>query len=158
MTDDSYLTTLTVDRTPAEVYDAVLDVRGWWSEEIEGETDRLGAEFDYRFRDVHRCRIRVVEAVPGWQVTWLVLDNHFDFVRDQGEWVGTTITFDIAERGGRTELRFTHHGLVPANECFDTCSTAWGFYVNTSLRDLITKGAGWPNRGDRAHVPARNPG
>jgi hypothetical protein len=27
-------------------------------------------------------------------------------------------------------------------ECFDTCSSAWGFFVNGSLRHLITTGKG----------------
>ena len=48
--------------------------------------------------------------------------------------------FDIARKGSKTELRFTHVGLVPEHECFDTCSNAWGFYINNSLRRLITTG------------------
>jgi uncharacterized protein YndB with AHSA1/START domain len=148
-----FTTTFTVDKPAAAVFDAVNDVRGWWSEEVEGPTDRPGAEFDYHFRDVHRCRIRVTEAVPGRKVSWLVLENHFDFISDQAEWVGTTVTFDLAERDGRTEVRFTHHGLVPDYECFDVCANAWSFYVNTSLPSLITTGAGLPNSDGQARVP-----
>jgi hypothetical protein len=32
--------------------------------------------------------------------------------------------------------------LVPAYECFESCSNAWGFYVNGSLRSLISTGKG----------------
>jgi hypothetical protein len=67
--------------------------------------------------------------------------------------VGTTVTFDLAERDGRTEVRFTHHGLVPDYECFDVCANAWSFYVNTSLPSLITTGAGLPNSDGQARVP-----
>jgi hypothetical protein len=88
----------------------------------------------------------VTEADPGRRISWLVLDNHFAFTEDQTEWTGTTVTFDIAEEGGRTEVRFTHQGLTPACECFEVCSTAWGFFVNSSLRSLITTGEGRPNR------------
>ncbi|MEV4025133.1 SRPBCC domain-containing protein [Actinosynnema sp. NPDC050801] len=154
MAEHGFTTTFTVEQTAAEVYDAVTDVRSWWSEDVEGTTDRPGAEFDYHYQDLHRTRIRVTEAVPGRKVSWLVLENHFSFVQDQSEWEGTTVTFDITERDGRTELRFTHHGLVPDFECFDVCANAWGFYVDSSLRGRITTGEGTPNSGDRNGVPA----
>ena len=85
MTEHGFSTTLTVDRPPTEAFDAITDVRGWWS-------------------------------------------------------------FDIAREGNRTEVRFTHQGLTPAHECFEVCSTAWGFFVNSSLQGLITTGEGRPNR------------
>jgi hypothetical protein len=36
---------------------------------------------------------------------------------------------------GKTEVRFTHVGLVAEYECFDNCSNARGFYIDGSLRD-----------------------
>ena len=58
---------------------------------------------------------------------------------------GTDITFDITPKGGGTEVRFTHVGLVPAYECFGSCSAARNFYVASGLPSLITSGAGQPN-------------
>jgi uncharacterized protein YndB with AHSA1/START domain len=153
MIDHAFTTSFAVDQTPAEAFDAITNVRGWWSEEIDGRTDQLGAEFTYRNEDVHRCRIRVTEAVPGRKVSWLVLDNHFNFTEDETEWTGTTISFDIAEKDGQTEVRFIHQGLVPAYECFEVCSTAWGFYVNSSLQSLIITGEGQPNGRGPAVAP-----
>ena len=38
--------TFTVDATPEEVYDAVVDVRSWWGAiNIVGPTDQLGADW-----------------------------------------------------------------------------------------------------------------
>jgi uncharacterized protein YndB with AHSA1/START domain len=145
MSDNSFTTTFTVDQTPKEVFDAVNDVRGWWTEQLDGSTTGLGDEFTYRYGDVHRCRIRITESVPGEKVAWHVLENYFNFTQDATEWTGTTITFDISEQDGRTEVRFTHHGLVPAYECFDSCSQGWTYYVNTSLANLVTTGEGQPN-------------
>ena len=71
----NFTTSFTVDTTPAEVYRAILNVRGWWSEEIEGDTDIVGGEFVYQYERLHRCRIAVTELVPGRRVTWLVLEN-----------------------------------------------------------------------------------
>ncbi|WP_181774003.1 SRPBCC family protein [Amycolatopsis pittospori] len=142
----SFTTSFTVDQTPLQVFDAFNDVRGWWSEEIDGGTVDVGDEFAYHYEKVHRCRMRVTESVPGRKVSWLVLENHFEFTRDETEWVGTTITCEIAGKDGETEVRFTHHGLVREYECYDVCHKAWTFYVGTSLRALITTGEGRPNR------------
>ena len=144
MTDPSYTTTFAVDRTPQQAFDAISNVRGWWSEQVDGGTAHAGDEFIYGYRDVHRCKVRVTESIPGQKMTWLVLENYFDEVEDK-EWAGTTIEFTVADHDGRTQVTFTHRGLVPEYECFDNCSTAWSFYVNTSLHDLITTGKGQPN-------------
>ena len=55
------------------------------------------------------------------------------------------VTFEISSKDDKTEVRFTHVGLVPDYECFENCSSAWGFYVNSSLRSLISTGKGNPN-------------
>ena len=130
---------------PKEVFDAINNVRGWWSQAIEGDTDKLGAEFNYHYQDVHRCSFKITELVPGKKVVWHILDNYFNFVSDKSEWKGTDVVFEIARKGDKTEVRFTHVGLVPAYECYDVCSDAWGSYITGSLRDLITKGKGQPN-------------
>ena len=49
-----FTTTILVDQTPQEAFDAINDVRGWWSGEIDGRTDALGAEFTYSDKQVHR--------------------------------------------------------------------------------------------------------
>lgn len=141
----NFTTTFTVDQTPEEVFVAINNVRGWWSGDIEGRTDQLGAEFTYRYEDVHYSKQRITELTPGKKVVWLVLDSFLNFTKDKTEWNGTEITFEISKKGDKTELRFTHQGLVPAFECFNDCSTAWGFYINSSLRRLITTGQGEPN-------------
>ena len=146
MTHRDFTTAFTVPNSPEEVFAAVTDVRGWWSEDIRGRTDALG-EFDYRYQDLHRARIRVTELVPGRKVAWHVVENWFSFTRDQAEWTGTDVVFDIAPVPGGTELRLTHHGLTPDDECFEVCSDGWGTYVNDSLRTLLLTGRGSPNTG-----------
>jgi uncharacterized protein YndB with AHSA1/START domain len=141
--------TISVDQSPEEVFDAINNVRGWWSGEIDGSTDKPGAEFTYRYKDVHRSTQKITELVPGKKVAWHVLDAQLNFVKDKTEWNGTDIVFEIAQKDGKTELRFTHIGLVPAFECYGGCSGAWGFYINDSLRSLITTGKGQPNQKEK---------
>jgi hypothetical protein len=146
--DQDFTTTIQVPVSPEEAFDAINNPRGWWSEEIEGSTNRLQSEFDYHFQDVHRCKIKVIELIPGQKVVWLVLDNNFNFTEDKSEWKGTRIIFDIAGKGGQTEIRFTHQGLVPDYECYDVCNKAWSYYINISLHRLIATGKGGPNLTD----------
>ncbi len=145
MNTPDFSTTILVDQTPKEAFDAINNVRGWWSEEIEGNTATLNDEFTYHYEDVHNCKMKLVEVVPGKKVVWLVLDNYFKFTKDKTEWTGTKIIFDISEKDGKTQIRFTHQGLVPAYECFDICRDAWTNYIQHSLRNLITIGKGQPN-------------
>lgn len=156
MTTD-FTTTVTVGQTPNEVFDAINNVRGWWSEELEGSSTHKGDVFNYHYEDIHRCTIEVIESVPGKKVVWLVKDNYFKpgifngdeqghaLISEKVEWVDTRITFEIEEKDGKTHMRFTHHGLVPDYECYDACSTGWTHYIATSLRGLITTGKGEPN-------------
>jgi hypothetical protein len=145
MTAKDYNTSFTVDQSPEQVFDAINNVRGWWSGEIDGPTDNLGAEFTYRYQDLHRSTQKITELVRGKKVVWRVLDAKLNFVKDKDEWNGTDIVFEIARKGDKTELRFTHVGLAPAIECYGKCAGAWGFYINESLRSLITTGRGDPN-------------
>ncbi|HLQ58672.1 MAG TPA: SRPBCC domain-containing protein [Gemmatimonadales bacterium] len=145
MNDKNLTSTFTVDQTPEEAFAAINNVRGWWSGEIEGSTDKLGDEFTYRYQDVHYSKQKITEMIPGKKVVWLVLDSYLNFIEDKSEWNGTKITFEIAKEGDKTEVHFTHVGLVPDHECYGACSNAWGTYINGSLRSLITTGKGQPN-------------
>lgn len=143
-----FTTTIVVDQSPKQVFDAVTNPRAWWSEEIIGGTAKLNDKFHYHYKDVHSCTMQLTEVVPEKKVVWEVLDNHFNFTKDQSEWVGNKIIFEISKKGEQTQLVFTQQGLVPAYECYDICQNAWTGYVQKSLKDLITTGKGNPNKGE----------
>jgi hypothetical protein len=140
MSDQNYTTAFLVTQTPEEVFAAINNVRGWWSGEIEGDTDTLGAEFMYRSGDLHCSTQKITELIPDRKVVWHVLDSQINFVKDKTEWKETDIVFEITQKGDMTELRFTHVGLVPAIACYGDCSDAWSYFINDSLRSLITTG------------------
>lgn len=150
MENKDFTTAILVDQTPQQAFDAINNVRGWWSENIEGSTDTLNSEYDYHYKDLHNCKIKVIELNPGKRVVWQVLENYFGFIQDQNEWVGTRIIFDIAEKGGKTEIHFTHRGLTPDDECYSVCFDAWTGFIRHSLHDLITTGKGEPTPKDGA--------
>lgn len=145
MTKQSFSTSFSVDQTPEQVFAAINNVRGWWSGEISGDTNKPGAEFTYRYKVMHKSKQKITEFVPGKKVVWHVEDAELTFVKDKKEWIGTDIVFEIAKKGGKTELRFKHVGLVPAFECYGNCSGAWGALVDGNLRKLIETGKNQPD-------------
>ena len=146
MDNQNFSLTLSFDQSPEEVYAAVTNVRGWWSERLQGRSAAVGDAFTFRYEDIHRSTHRVVEAVPGKRVVWNTLDAHLSFAKDPAEWTGTDVRFDIARKGQKTELRFTHVGLTSEVDCFESCSKGWTYFVGGSLRKLIAEGKGTPDR------------
>lgn len=145
MATNNFTTSFEVDQSPAEVFNAVTNVRGWWSEDIEGNTAKLNDEFDYHYKDAHRAKMKLIEVVPEKKVVWQVLSNYFDFTNDKNEWTGNKIIFEITRNDNKTRLQFTQEGLTPAYECYNICHDAWSNYIKNSLRSLITTGKGQPN-------------
>src|SRR5438105_1046203 len=69
-----------------------------------------------------------------------ILDSNLSFVKEKSEWTGTAIVFEISKKDGKTEVRFTHVGLVPRFQCYGDCSGAWGTLVNENPGKRITMG------------------
>ena len=145
MKTPDFTTSILVDNSATEVFNAINNVRGWWSEEIEGDTSHLNSEWNYHYQDVHRCKMKITELIPDQKVVWEVLDNYFSFTKDKSEWKGNRIVFEIREKENQTQLQVTQIGLVPENECYDICENAWTTYIQKSLYSLITTGKGQPN-------------
>ena len=158
MQNQNFTTVLLVDQTPEAVFNAINNVSGWWSEEIEGSTNKLHAEFKYHYEDVHSCKMRIIEFIPNEKVVWLVADNYFKFTTDKSEWKDTKVIFEISKQNNKTQLRFTHLGLVPEYECYDICRDAWSNYIQSSLHSLITTGEGQPNGKGKPQTEAERTG
>src|SRR5207344_512426 len=95
-----------------------------------------------RMEDIHFSKQKIVEFIPGEKVVWLVTESQLNFIKDKSEWTGTTISFELSEINNKTQLRFTHLGLVPKIECYGDCSNAWTQLIQESLLSLITTGKG----------------
>jgi hypothetical protein len=145
MNNKDYTTQIVVNKDPQTAFEAIQNFRGWWSEEIQGTTDVLNESFFYHYKDVHLCKLKLIEKISNQKLVYLVLDNQFNFVKDKTEWVGTKLIFELIPQGSNTKIVFTHQGLVPEYECYQVCQDAWTSYIQGSLKSFIETGTGKPN-------------
>ncbi|MBC8769612.1 SRPBCC domain-containing protein [Arenibacter sp. BSSL-BM3] len=145
MENQNYTSTIIVKKDAQTAFNAIKNFRAWWSEEIIGETGTLGETFFYHYKDVHLCKVKLIEELPNNKLVYLVTDNEFSFVKDKTEWINTKLIFEISEEGNQTKVVFTHVGLTPEYECFEVCNDAWTSYIQGSLKGLIETGFGKPN-------------
>lgn len=145
MAKKDYSTSIMVDKDVSSAFDSIKNFRGWWSKEIEGNTDKLGDTFFYHYKDVHLCKIKLTEVQKDKKLVYQVLDNQFNFTKDKTEWINTRLVFDLQPDGDKTRIIFTHEGLVPEYECYAVCKDAWKSYIQGSLKSFIETGTGKPN-------------
>ncbi|MFD2162807.1 SRPBCC domain-containing protein [Paradesertivirga mongoliensis] len=144
MENRDFSVTLLLDQSPQEIFNAVKNVRAWWSATAKGNTANLHDEFMVDFGS-HWWAFKIVEVVINEKMVWQVSGSYMPWNGNVHEWTDTTVHFEIFRAGVQMALRFTHRGLVPEFSCFKGCSKGWTGYMNVSLKNLIVTGIGAPD-------------
>jgi hypothetical protein len=79
------------------------------------------------------------------EVTRLDPDGHvhWNCVDGADEWIGTTISFDLADKGDETVVMFTHADWRDPSESMAHCSARWAYFL-LSLKAHVETGKGTP--------------
>ncbi len=131
------------DSSPQQVYRAIttLDgLAGWWTTDTTGDAG-LGSVIQFRFIP-GGFDMKVVDQRQDEYVGWAVVDG-------PEEWIGTTVTWDLAQDGDHTIVLFRHLGWREPNHFMHHCSTKWAVYL-MSLKQLLETGTGSPSPYDTA--------
>jgi len=139
-----YTAILTVDNSIQDTFKAINSIAKWWTDDLTGSSQKLDDEFIVQFGDIHKTGQKIIEFVPDKKVVWLVTESRLNFIKNEEEWKNTKISFELSRQGDKTQIRFTHLGLVPEVECFNACSKGWDYYIKGSLFKFLTEGKGTP--------------
>lgn len=121
-------------QSPTEVFSHLVDPNNWWvglfGETIEGTSRGLDDEFSFRAGGgVHFSNQRLIGIEPNRSIVWLVTESNLSFLNHTNEWTGTKIRFDIQREDNVTKVVFSHVGLNPGFECYESCSNGWTQYL-----------------------------
>jgi predicted lipoprotein with Yx(FWY)xxD motif len=145
MKNQSYSATIEVALPQKDVFTRMNDFEKWWTRHIEGETAKLNDEFILRYGDVqgdiHYSKHKLIEVVPDRKIVSLVTESKINWIeKDKNEWTNTKMVFELTPKGDRTELKFTHEGLVPEKECYAECAKGWDTFIKQNLYAYLSEG------------------
>jgi len=143
MEKKDFTATIELEKSTQDVFKTITeDVAKWWGgNDLEGSSTKLNEEFVIQHSGAHYSKQKLIEAVPGKKVVWIVTDSHLNWLeKNKGEWTNTKMVFEIAPKGDITVLKFTHEGLVPELECYARCSQGWDMVIKEWLFNFITAG------------------
>ncbi|HMG14430.1 MAG TPA: hypothetical protein VK590_03215 [Saprospiraceae bacterium] len=138
MENKNYTTSILVDQSPEQAFNAINNVKTWWSSNFEGHSEKLNDVYTVHFGKTN-ITIQIIESIPFEKILWEVIDCHKDWLKNKKEWKGTKMLWEISTVMEGTKITFTHIGLVPGLECYKGCENAWREYIRGSLYNLITE-------------------
>ena len=143
---ENYTYSVEVETTEDKAYEALTQqIPLWWTEMFEGSSAHVDDVFTIRFGSSIYKTMRVKELMPDAKVTWYVEDSLIALpeLKNQTEWIGTTIVWDIKRKEEITYLKVTHIGLNPDVECYEICVGGWVQFIH-SLKVFLETGKGSP--------------
>ena len=143
MKSQDYHQSFVADVTADEAFDAINDVKAWWTKSFEGHSESVHDLFSTPFGKTW-VKFEVTEMVPGRKIVWLVTDCNIEFVKDKKEWKDTKVVFEIESVAQGVKVSMTHVGLVPDVECYANCERGWNHHFGESLRKLLIEKVGLP--------------
>jgi uncharacterized protein YndB with AHSA1/START domain len=130
----------------SKVYAALSSAEGiarWWTKETTGDSGPGGAiQVVFRAPDGNekgKMDFELAQPSPN-QVRWR-------FVAGPPEWLGTDVTFELAQEGNDTIVIFGHRNWREPVEFMAHCSMKWATFL-LSLRELVETGKGKPSPDD----------
>lgn len=128
----------TVNVPASTVYEALTTAKGlseiWTNELIVN--DQIGCINEFRFGGKGLTKMRVDELVTDKKILWQCVDS-------DPEWIGTTISFDMEEKNGKTSIIFRQMNWEEVTAFYRVCNYNWAIFLY-SLKQYCEEGEGLP--------------
>lgn len=121
-----------------EVYKALTSVQGLsevWTRELT-VYEQVGAINEFHFGDNDLTKMQIVELTPPKRIEWLCTES-------DPEWVGTTVSFELNEKNGKTDVILRHENWREITDFYRFCNYHWAMFLY-SLKTYCEDGAGLP--------------
>src|SRR5438552_5006914 len=113
MKEENYTVSITVDATPQEAFKSINSVTKWWTENLEGSSQKLNDEFSVRFGNVHYSKQKLVEVIPDKKVVWLVTDSKLNFIKKNRKGQAKRIVSEIRKKRAKRRNQSLNKVWVP---------------------------------------------
>ncbi|MFF2888609.1 SRPBCC domain-containing protein [Paenibacillus sp. NPDC057967] len=127
-----------VKASAADVYFALTTARGLsevWTNELTVH-EQIGAVNEFQFGSNDLTKMQIVELNPGERIEWLCVES-------DPQWVGTSITFELEEKKGKTTVTFRHKDWKEVTDFYRFCNYNWAMFLY-SLKLYCEEGQGMP--------------
>ena|ERR1043166_6396819 len=140
---EDFTYSFTVKASAKESMKSIARVGDWWAKDFEGKAAKLKDKFTVNFGDTY-VNFWISKVVPGKTITWLVTDCNLGWLENKKEWKKNQMVWILTEKDGKTKIDFTHKGMTPESDCYESCKPGWTHHIKDSLKKLIEKGKGYP--------------
>ncbi|HVX27444.1 MAG TPA: SRPBCC domain-containing protein [Parafilimonas sp.] len=151
MKNENYSISFNTNASAKAAFKNINNVAGWWTKNIEGNTENVNDVFTVRFGETF-VTFEITEIIPERKIVWKVTGCNLHWLNNKKEWNNTKVHWLIAKKNNSTKITMMHEGLIPQIECYTNCEKGWNFYVGESLRKLINEGQGLPDTAIAARV------
>jgi uncharacterized protein YndB with AHSA1/START domain len=127
-----------IKSSPNDTYRALTTregLVGWWTTDTQGNCN-VGGVIQFRFGTRGSIDMKVLELDPAKRVLWQV-------VAGPPDWIGTKVSFELAQDDDFTIILFKHQGWKEPVEFMHHCSTKWALFL-ISIKSLVETGKGAP--------------
>jgi len=104
-----------------------------WTQELTFAA-QLGAVNEFKFGDEAPTKMKITELVKNEKMGWHCTDS-------DPEWVGTNISFDLNQLGGKTSITLRHKDWKSVTEFYRFCNYNWAIFL-LSLKQYCEEGKG----------------
>ncbi|WP_010271943.1 SRPBCC family protein [Paenibacillus senegalensis] len=128
-----------INKPAIEVYEALTTAKGLseiWTRELTVHDNQVGAVNEFHFGSDDLTKMQVTELTSPNKVVWYCTES-------DPEWVGTTLSFDLTEKNGKTTLILRHSNWREVTDFYRFCNYNWGMFLY-SLKSYCEDGIGMP--------------